>query len=188
MAGSSCHEHICAHPSDWRRSAANFAMTIAALTTSAVAAGHAAAENIKIGCTRVLSCAPVVIAQERGYFKAEGLDAEVVFFDSGQPVAVATAADEIDFASAGVSGGLYALAGQGALKLIAGNSHEQPGYHLQAFLISNHAWDGGLRSFKDFPGHTFALSQIGSPPQYVLSFLADKYGFDVKTVRLLPLQ
>lgn len=164
-------------------------MAIAVLATCTFVAGHAAAENIKIGCTKVLaSCAAVFVAQEWGYFKAEGFDAELVFFDSGQPVAVATAAGEIDFASAGVSGGLYALAGQGALRIIAGGSHEQPGYHLQAFLISNHAWDEGLRTFKDFPGHSVALSQIGSPTQYGLSLLADKYGFDAKTLRLLPLQ
>ena len=93
-----------------------------------------------------------------------------------------------DFGSTGLTGGFYSLAEQGALKLIAGGTHEEPGYHLQPYLVSLHAYDAGLKSYQDFPGHSFAVSQIGNPPHYGLALLAEKYGFDMKSVRLLPLQ
>jgi NitT/TauT family transport system substrate-binding protein len=170
------------------RSTASFrAAIIAALYFCAV--GRADAEAIKIGSLKTLSSgATVFVAQEKGYFKAEGLDAEIVFFESAQPVAVAVAGGDLDFGSTGLTGGFYSLAGQGALKIIAGGTHEEPGYHLQPYLVSLRAYDAGLKSYKDFPGHSFAVSQIGNPPHYGLSLLADRYGFDMKTVRLLPLQ
>lgn len=153
------------------------------------AAERAAAEAIKIGSLKTLSSgATIFIAQEKGYFKAEGLDAEIVFFDSAQPVAVAVASGDIDFGSTGLTGGFYSLAEQGVLKLIAGGTHEEPGYHLQPYLVSLHAYDAGLKSYQDFPGHSFAVSQIGNPPHYGLALLAEKYGFDLKSMRLLPLQ
>lgn len=153
------------------------------------AASLAKAEAIKIGSLKTLSSgATIFIAQEKGYFKAEGLDAEILFFESAQPVAVAVAGGDLDFGSTGLTGGFYSLASQGALKLIAGGTHEEPGYHLQPYLVSLRAYEAGLKSYKDFPDHSFAVSQIGNPPHYGLALLADKYGFDMKRMRILPLQ
>ena len=158
-------------------------------TLGIAVAPQAEAETIKIGSLKTLSSgATVFIALEKGYFAAEGLDAQISFFESAQPVAVAVAGGDLDFGSTGLTGGFYSLASQGALKLIAGGTHEEPGYHLQPYLVSLKAYDAGLKSYKDFPGHSFAVSQIGNPPHYGLALLADKYGFDMKTMRLLPLQ
>jgi NitT/TauT family transport system substrate-binding protein len=63
-----------------------------------------------------------------------------------------------------------------------------PGFNFNAYVVSTKAWDAGLRSYKDFPGHSFAISQIGSPSHYALALLAEKYGFDLKSMRLVPLQ
>ena len=38
------------------------------------------------------------------------------------------------------------------------------------------------------PGHSFALTQIGSPIHYALALVAQKYNFDLASMRLLPLQ
>jgi NitT/TauT family transport system substrate-binding protein len=150
------------------------------------AAAHA--ETVKIGLLKTSASGPVFIAEDKGYFAAEGLDAELVFFEGAQPIAVATASGDIDFGHTGFTGGFYALASQGVLRVIGGGASEVPGYHNQPFLASNKAWAAGLRSLKDMPGHSFAVSQIGSPPHYALGLAAQKYGFDIKSVRILPLQ
>jgi NitT/TauT family transport system substrate-binding protein len=148
----------------------------------------AQAEPIKIGLLKTTSSGPVFIANDKGYFAAEGLEAEVVVFESAQPIAVATASGAVDFGVAGFTGGFYGLAGDGALRIISGGASEISGYHNQAFLASNKAWAAGLKSLKDMPGHSFAVSQIGSPPHYAMGLAAQKYGFDLKSVRILPLQ
>jgi NitT/TauT family transport system substrate-binding protein len=152
------------------------------------AGGAAGAESIKIGVLKTTGSGPAYIALDKGYFAAAGCAAELVSFDSAQPVAVATASGDIDFGYTGFTGGFYSLAGQGALRVVAGGAREVPGVHYQPFIASIHGWEAGLRSVKDFPGHTVGLSQIGSPPHYALGLLAAKYGFDLKTVRLMPLQ
>jgi NitT/TauT family transport system substrate-binding protein len=147
-----------------------------------------AAEHIKIGILKTTASGPIFIADAKGYFAAEGLEDELVFFASAQPIAVAVASGAIDFGNAGFTGGFFGLASDGALRIISGGASEVRGYHNQAFLASNKAWDAGLRSLKDMPGHSFAVSQIGSPPHYAMGLAAQKYGFDLKSVRILPLQ
>jgi NitT/TauT family transport system substrate-binding protein len=77
----------------------------------------ASADTIKIGLFKGISAGgPIYIAIDRGYFAAEGLDAQLLFFDAGEPIAVATVSGDVDFGAAGISAGLYNLAAQGALK------------------------------------------------------------------------
>jgi NitT/TauT family transport system substrate-binding protein len=148
--------------------------------------GARGADHIKIGMQKVPG--PVFIALDKGYFAAEGLEAEPVFFEAGQPVAVAAVSGDIDFGIAGFTGGLYGLAEQGALKIIGGQTREVPGFHANTVVASQKAYAAGLKSFKDLPGHSVAVTQIGSAFHYDLGLLAEKYHFDLKSVRILPLQ
>jgi NitT/TauT family transport system substrate-binding protein len=160
------------------------------LTVAAgLASTSASADPIKIGVLKVTGAAPVFIAQEKGYFAKEDVPAELVYFDASQPIAVAVTSGAIDFGITGFTAGFYSLAGQGALKIIGGGyAREAPGFHNQGYVASNQAYAAGLKSLKDFPGHSLAISQIGSPPHYALGRLMEKYGLDAKTIRLLPLQ
>jgi NitT/TauT family transport system substrate-binding protein len=146
------------------------------------------AETIKIGFVKVPGYGPVFIAQEKGYFADEGFAAKLVPFEAAQPVAVAVASGDIDFGVAGPSGGLFNLGGEGALRIIAGMVREAPGFQNGAFVASNRAYEAGLKSYKDVAGHSFAITQIGGPSHYSLVLLAEKYGVDLKSIRVLPLQ
>jgi NitT/TauT family transport system substrate-binding protein len=163
-----------------RRTATNLMAVLIVFSLCAIACEHAAAESIKIGAVKVVGGGPLYIAQERGYFAAEGIPAELVFFDSAQPVAVATVAGSIDFGVAPPTGGFYSLAGQGALRIIAAGIREAPGFHYFAYLASGRAYEAGLKSVQQLVGHAVATTQIGSPGHYSLGLLAGKYRFDLK--------
>jgi NitT/TauT family transport system substrate-binding protein len=154
----------------------------------ALAPAGAGAEQIKVGLSKTFTGAAVFIAQERGYFAAEGVPAELVYFDSAEPVAVAVVSGSIDFGVAPFTGGFYSLASRGALRVIAGGAHEAPGFHYFAYIASNQAYAAGLTSLKDIPRHSVATTQIGSSGHYALALLIEKYGFDPNNFRLMPLQ
>jgi NitT/TauT family transport system substrate-binding protein len=147
-----------------------------------------AAETVKVGTLKLASYGPLFIAKEKGYFAAEGLDADLVFFESAEPISVAIVSGSLDFGVSGTSGGLFSLAGQGALRIIGAGSHEQPGFQFFTLIASNRSYEAGLKSFKDLAGRAIAVSQIGSPSHYSLALVEEKYGIDAKTVRVLPLQ
>jgi NitT/TauT family transport system substrate-binding protein len=148
----------------------------------------AVAEPVKVGLLKLPSAAPIYIALEKGYFAAEGLDASLVHFESGQAIAVAVAGRAIDFGVGGISAALYNLAGQGAVRIIAGAYNEMPGFPDAAFLVSNRAYAAGLTSMKALAGHSVATTTVGSPLHYGFELIAEKYGFDIKTLRVLPTQ
>src|SRR5258707_1074255 len=142
----------------------------------------------KIGVLRLSSSAPVFIAQDKGYFRDAGLDIELRFFDAAQPIAVATTSGDVDFGITAFTAGLYNLAGKGTLKVIGGMSREKAGYPLIGYFASNTAYAAGLKTPKDLAGKRVAVTQVGSSFHYSLGLLADKYGFKLADVKVLPLQ
>jgi NitT/TauT family transport system substrate-binding protein len=142
----------------------------------------------KIGVLRLSSSAPVFIAQDKGYFKEAGLDIELKFFDAAQPIAVATTSGDVDFGVTAFTAGLYNLAGKGTLKVIGGMSREKAGYPLIGYFASNNAYAAGLKTPKDLAGKRIAVTQTGSSFHYSLGLLADKYGFKLADIKVLPMQ
>jgi NitT/TauT family transport system substrate-binding protein len=156
-----------------------------------VAAGLAHAEEVlkaRIGVLRLSSSAPVFIAQDKGYFHDAGLEIELKFFDAAQPIAVATTSGDVDVGITAFTAGLYNLAGKGTLKVIGGMSREKAGYPLIGYFASNNAFASGLKTPKDLAGKRVAVTQVGSSFHYSLGLLADKYGFKLADVRIVPLQ
>ncbi len=142
----------------------------------------------KVGVLRLSSSAPVFIAQDKGYFRDAGLEIELKFFDAAQPIAVATTSGDIDFGITAFTAGLYNLAGKGTLKVIGGMSREKAGYPLIGYFASNNAYAAGLKTPKDLAGKRIAVTQVGSSFHYSLGLLADKYGFKLSDIKVLPLQ
>jgi len=147
-----------------------------------------AAEPVRLGLLRTLSPAPFYIAQERGYFRDEGIDLTFRFFEAAQPIAAAAVSGDIDIGVTALTGGFFNLAEKGTLKVIGGGLHEERGYQGSAILASNKAFEAGLTSLDKLPGRTFGITQYGSSFHYMLGRIAEAKGFDVQTVTLRPLQ
>ncbi len=168
----------------WKR-----AVAVAAFAVLASSAGSGvAAETIRFGVTRIANCAPIAIALAKGYFAAEGLQPDLTFFEAQAPVAVAVASGDLDFGDAAETAALYNLDEAGRVRIIASGANEAPSFHALALVASNQAYAAGLKSARDLPGHSFALTQMGTGLQYSLGRVAAKAGFDVSTVKLMPLQ
>ena len=164
--------------------------TVAALCLLGVlaVANPASADTVRFGVTKIANCAPIAIALAKGYFAAEGIEPQLTIFESQAPIAVAVASGDLDFGDAAETVALYNLAAGGRTAIIASGISEAPTFHALALIASNQAYAAGLRSAKDLPGHSFGLTQMGTGLQYGLGRIAKKEGFDVSTVKLMPLQ
>jgi NitT/TauT family transport system substrate-binding protein len=147
-----------------------------------------AADPVRLGLLQTLSPAPFYLAWERGYFREAELDVTFRFFQSAQPIAAAAVAGDIDVGVTALTGGFFALASKGALKVIGGALHEQKGYDGSAILVSNKAFAAGLTSPSRLAGHSFAITQYGSSFHYMAGRIAEASGFGLKSLTLRPVQ
>ncbi len=153
-----------------------------------LAATAQAADPLRLGLLHTLSPAPFYIAQERGYFRDEGIDLAFRFFEAAQPIAAAAVSGDIDVGVTALTGGFFNLAEKGALKVIGGGLHEQRGYQGSAILVSKDAYAAGLTTPAKIGGHSFAITQYGSSFHYMLGRIAEAENFDTSSVTLRPVQ
>jgi NitT/TauT family transport system substrate-binding protein len=141
-----------------------------------------------VAVLRLSSSGPVFIAAERGYWRDAGIDVELKYFTAAAQVPVAVTSGDADFGVTGLTAAFFNLAGRGALKIIAAQSREEKGYQLVAYMATNAAIEKGFRSVRDFAGKRVGITTTGSTFHYSLGVLAKKYGFDLASVTLVPLQ
>ncbi len=159
---------------------------IVALTTLTLLSLSAFADDHKttVGALRFTSHAASFVALERGYFRDAGLDVEFRFFDAAQPMAVAVASGDVDYAVTAVSGGLISLAEKGAAKVVGGALLEEKGIDGQKILVSDAAFKAGVTDPSKLDGKRFAITQSGSSFHYMGSKIAEKEGVSMKFVPL----
>ena len=136
--------------------------------------------KLKVGALRFTSHAASFVALERGYFAEEGLDVEFEFFQAAQPMAVAIASGDADYAVTAISGGLVSLAEKGAAKVIGGALSEEPGIDGQLILASNAAFEAGLIDPSKLDGKSFGMTQPGSSFHYMGAKIAAAEGANLK--------
>ena len=156
----------------------------------ATAAGALAApavaqeQRLRVGALRFTSHAPTFLALENGHFADAGLTVEPEYFQAAQPMAVAIAAGDVDYAMTAISGGLINLAAKGAVKVIGGGLSEEQGIPGQAILASDAAFGDGLTSPAALGGRRYGMTTAGSSFHYMGSRIAQAEGVEVSFVPL----
>jgi NitT/TauT family transport system substrate-binding protein len=167
-----------------------FGMSAGAAIAALMHAGAFAQDKpkVRVGVLRLASSGNVFIAADRNYFRDAGLDVELKFFDAAQPIAVATASGDVDVGVTAFTGGLFNLAGKGAVSIVAGQSRDVPGFPLMAYLATAQPSGAGLKSLRDIEGKSVGITQIGSSFHYSAGLIAEKYKFPLSDVKFVPLQ
>ncbi len=166
---------------------AALALILGAVSAFALSA-QAEDYSIKVGTGPVTASGPLYIAQDRGYFAAEHITAEMVSMDAAQSVAQGVVAGALDIGATAATAAAYNLGAKGGLKIIGGQGREVPTFHGAAILASNEGWDKGVRSLKDLGNRSVAIVQVGGPIHYELELANEKYHIDPKSQRIVALQ
>ena len=161
---------------------------LAIVAMLALAARTEAADPVKVGVVKVAANGPNFIAKDRGYFAAEGIDAEILPFDSAEPITVAIVSGDIDFGATGPGAAFYNLAGQNKIRIISGLARDVPGFPVFTFVVSNQAYGAGFKTYAALGGHSISTTQVGAPSHYAINLIEQKFNVDPKTVRVVPLQ
>src|ERR1700760_248716 len=165
------------------------ALALSVLALALGANSAQAGDPIRVGYIGTsLASIPIVVADGKGFFAAQGLDAKLMPFESSQPVALAIASGDTDFGTTGLSEPFFVLGHQGTLKIIGGDTVEHKGFHGLGFVASNQAYAAGLTTVAKLGGHSVGITQPGSPLEYSMALVLDKYSIDLKTVRVMGLQ
>jgi len=110
----------------------------------------------------------VYIAQERGYFAEQGLDVELVPFQSLPEAAVLLNSGQMDIYAGGTGANLYNAVARGIrLRVVADKAHSEPGVKYKAFVARRDLWEQGvIRNIADLKGRAITSLPSGGGIEY----------------------
>jgi NitT/TauT family transport system substrate-binding protein len=166
-----------------RRSAmkglAGAALGLAATSTLA----HAQAKKIRLAfCGQLLCVVPYEVTRDRGHFKAEGLDLELVYTRGGNQAMQALIGGAVDYAGTSFDVALAAFSHGAKIRRIASTGR------LPLFALATAPKDkAAIQSLKDLEGKTIGISGLGNADHVLVLYLMEKANADPKKARFAAL-
>jgi NitT/TauT family transport system substrate-binding protein len=169
------------------------ALTYASVTVAAVlgasAVSAAAPTVVNVGIANASSDVAFFIADKKGYFRQEGIDAHFVSFDSGAKMVAPLGAGQLDVAGGSPSAGLYNAVTRGiGIKVVADKGSTPPGYGYQPLLVRKDlVASGRYKTLADLKGMKVAGSATGSASTSTMNEALKKAGLKTSDVERIYL-
>ena len=146
---------------------------------------------IKVGSSPVVSSAGIYLAQERGYFKEQGLEVEITDFNnSSASMTALLSKGELDVGAGNLVSAHFNAINQGQkFKLVADKGHLEKGKDYIALLVrADHIASGRYKSPKDLKGFKMGLTSLdGVSQQIVAEKILVKNGLKAEDVEFVKL-
>jgi len=161
------------------------ALSIAA--ASAQTAPAAPRVALKVGAIGAVSDAGIFIAQDKGFFRDEGLDVELVGFKAAPQILPAIATGEVQVSGSAVTPALFNAFARGiGMKLVADKGQVAKGFGFAAIAIRSDLADT-VKDFRDLKGRKFAVMGKGVSSTVQLGKALELGGIEPNEVELIEL-
>jgi NitT/TauT family transport system substrate-binding protein len=137
-----------------------------------------AADRVNVAVLNAAGDVGLFIAQERGYFRDEGLDVTLTHIDAAAKMIPLLGTGDLDVGGGATTAGLYNAAERKIdVRVVASRARTAPGFGYQALVVRKDLVDGGkYKSYADLKGLKFAFASPGSTPLSSLNEVLKKGG------------
>lgn len=156
----------------------------------AASAGAEELLEVPVGISPVMSSAAMFIAEEKGYFREEGIKAVIdPFKASGAKMVPFLATGQLLVAGGNINAGMYnAIANDIPIKIVADKGTVSPKHGYLALLVRKDLIDSGrYKSFKDLKGMTMAVTAKGVSQEITTERYLQKVGLGLADIKLVTL-
>src|ERR1700712_4154792 len=124
--------------------------------------------TVTVGGVKLPTNAPLFIAMDKSYFAQQGLKVDIKWFTAAATIFSAVVSRDVDIGVTGTTAATFNLASKGGFKIIGGYTRERPGFHMNAFMVSNKAYAQGFTGSGDMAGKRIGMTTAGSTHQYYI--------------------
>jgi NitT/TauT family transport system substrate-binding protein len=166
------------------------ALAAALFVTIGLMAPAAAADVVKLGVLRIPQTAFVAI--DKGYFAAEGIDVQPVFFQSGAELVPSLATGQIDVAATSAGAALFnAIAGGSHITIVGDHwvsAPTSPSGDSQFITVRKDLLtSGAVKSARDVKGMTIAVTARGQVTDLFMRVFLASGGLTERDVHIVTL-
>ncbi len=145
--------------------------------------------TVRVGMLSQTSDAGIFIAEDRGYFREQGIEIESLPFQTAQQMVAPLGAGQLDIGGGATSAALLnAVARDVPIRIVADKGSTPPGFGFQGLLVRKDLLDSGVvrdcASFKDL---RIAVTGPGVSQEPGIEHALHDCGLGIKDVQLVPM-
>jgi NitT/TauT family transport system substrate-binding protein len=139
--------------------------------------------KVSVGVVASSSDGGIFIAQDRGYFKDQGIEVDTQRFNTLVDMVAPVGAGQLDIAAGGLAAGLYNAIGRDVqVRIVADKgSAPSPQWDFAALMLRKDVADK-VKDYKDLKGLTLVTSGKGNSPEVALATALKKGGLTLKDI------
>ena len=137
-------------------------------------------DTVRIGYLPTDHDAALFVADAKGYFDKEGINADLIKYNNGNELMKAMEAGEIDVGYVGIAPALYSIGNGGDAKIISSAQNEGSGIVVNA--------NSGISSAADLSGKKIATPGEGTIQELLLSYYLNENGISNKDLKISTLK
>ena len=150
----------------------------------------AARQKVRYGDLKLLADAGIYIAIDEGYFAEQGIDLDLVSFDSAANMVAPLATNQLEAGGGSPSAGLYNALRNGVnVRIVADKGHSDPtppGFPVANYVVRKALVDSGqVKGIADLKGLRFAVPAVGISPELDSNALLKEGGLTLKDMDIV---
>ena len=148
-----------------------------------------AADKVRIAIIGGAADIGFYLADAKGWFAAEGVEVEMISFDSGARMIAPMAAGDIDVGTGAVTAGLYnAFEREITIRIVADKGRNVKGMSFQGVMVRKALVESGaVKTFADLKGRKFAFTGPGANDSSIVEEAMSKSGASFRDVEAIYL-
>ncbi len=141
-------------------------------------------EKVAIGYTQTATDIGLYVAGTRGYFKEEGIDLELVLFDSAARMIAPIASGELQAVAGAPSAGFFNAVARGIdIRMVADKVSTPPGRPSQTLIVRKDLMDSGrVKTVADLKGLKLANGAPGTAASVTLNRMLERGGLSLADI------
>jgi NitT/TauT family transport system substrate-binding protein len=143
--------------------------------------------KLQVGLVGGISDAAFYIANDKGWFKEQGIEIAITRFDSAAQMVAPLGTGQLDIGGGAPSAGLLnAIARDVPLKIVADKGNMDPGHGYEAMMVRKEQADK-FKSPADLKGKKVAITARNISPEVTLDAFLRSGGLSVKDVQIVTM-
>ncbi len=150
-----------------------------------MSAGAQAQDKLTVGHLGIVADGPYFIAQEKGYFKDEGLDVTLERFNSATQALAPLATNQVQVVGGGSSTAIFNSFGRDwPVRIAISRTRDLPGFSSDTLIVRNGLKDE-VKSIADLKGKKIAVNAPSAVLEYMVAQMLGKHGLSLKDVEIV---
>jgi NitT/TauT family transport system substrate-binding protein len=145
--------------------------------------------QVHFGSPLSISDAGVFFGRARGFFQAQGIDVDILPFQSGNDIIAPMASGDLQVAGGGLSLAVLNAADRGIhIRAVADKGSARPGFQFTQFPVRRDLLESGaVRTVADLRGRQVGVSTLRASGEAIVGHVLEQAGLNVDDVNLVPM-